>query len=41
MQGSYNNQQSVACNITFDWIGDGLAREVFVAGDFTGWMVRL
>ncbi|DBB07742.1 TPA: hypothetical protein ACH3X3_009162 [Trebouxia sp. C0006] len=37
-QGSYNNQQSVACNITFDWIGDGLAREVFVAGDFTGWM---
>lgn len=39
VQGSYNNQRSIACNTTFDWTGNESTREVFVAGDFSGWTV--
>lgn len=41
LQGAYNNQTSVAQNITFHWTTDKPAEEVYITGDFSGWMVGL
>lgn len=37
-QGAYNNQSAIAQNVTFEWTADGSVEEVFVTGDFSGWM---
>ena len=39
LQGAYNNQSSVAQNVVFEWLADTSVEEVYVTGDFNGWVV--